>query len=277
MADHVAQHRPALTPLLDVFVQEAKFARQSIDARLRELPPGAAILEVGAGLMLMSCHLRALGYEVHALEPIGHGFSGFAELQDVVLAFARSRGVGPRVLPIPVEDLQEVSRYDFAFSLNVMEHVGSVPEAIACVGRALRPGASYLFICPNYLFPYEPHFNMPTLGSKRLTEKVLGRRILASKAVPDPQGTWHSLNWINVLQVGRVCRKHTDLACSFDRTLLATFFERAAHDPGFAARRGEAIAWVASAIVRSGLSRALRFLPAALQPVMKCTLTKAGA
>ena len=71
------------------------------------------------------------------------------------------------------------------------------------VGNSLVVGASYRFTCPNYLFPYEPHFNIPTLFSKQITEECLGTGYLAVTTVPDPAGTWKSLNWINVVQIKR--------------------------------------------------------------------------
>ena len=59
---------------------------------------------------------------------------------------------------------------------------------------ALRPGATFRFVCTNYRFPYEPHFDMPTLFAKSLTGGVLRPRILGSHTVIDPAGTWQSLN-----------------------------------------------------------------------------------
>ena len=61
--------------------------------------------------------------------------------------------------------------------MNVMEHVEDPALAVDRLTAMLVPGASYRFLCPNYLFPYEPHFNMPTFGSKALTERLMRRRI----------------------------------------------------------------------------------------------------
>ena len=43
-----------------------------------------------------------------------------------------------------------------------MEHVDDVPLVLRRVMSALRPGAAYRFVCPNYRFPFEPHFDIPT-------------------------------------------------------------------------------------------------------------------
>eukprot|EP00494_Astrolonche_serrata_P011852 UN11950 len=57
-----------------------------------------------------------------------------------------------------------------------MEHVDDVDQVIRNVADSLRHGGTYRFTCPNYFFPYEPHFNIPTLLSKNLTEKLLPKK-----------------------------------------------------------------------------------------------------
>lgn len=192
---------PHLLPLYSTFAQEARFGRRWLAPNLDGLAPGASILEVGAGLMLLSSQLIREGFTVTALEPIGTGFSAFAELQAIVLAYSRGRGIAPRILACNVEDLEEARRYDFAFSINVMEHVDNVPGAVRRILDGLRPGATYRFVCPNYSFPYEPHFDMLTLFSKRLTGRLRRRDILNNQIMADPEGMWQSLNWITVGEI----------------------------------------------------------------------------
>jgi hypothetical protein len=57
-----------------------------------------------------------------------------------------------------------------------MEHIEAPDVAIERISASLSPGELSLPVS-NYLFPYEPHFNIPTFGSKRLTERLLRRRI----------------------------------------------------------------------------------------------------
>jgi hypothetical protein len=132
----------------------------------------------------------------------------------------------------------------------------------------------YRFTCPNYLFPYEPHFNIPTLLSKRLTEIVFDKMIFESKKMPDASGTWKSLNWINVIQVRRAVQRLTWLRCTFNRLLLVSTLERIASDPVFAGRRSPIMRGLLLIIVRLRLHLLLRFMPAMLQPIMDCRLQK---
>jgi hypothetical protein len=132
----VRRDAPYLERLLEIFSQEARVGREWLAPSLNRLAPGAAILEVGAGLMLLSCQLAKEGFRVAALEPVGEGFSSFSELQKLVLAYAEKQRIAPGVLPIPVERLDQEGKYDLAYSINVMEHVGNVWRA------PFVPGAS---------------------------------------------------------------------------------------------------------------------------------------
>jgi SAM-dependent methyltransferase len=248
--DIVRRDAPQLERLLEIFAQEARVGREWLAPSLNRLAPGAAILEVGAGLMLLSGQLAKEGFRVAALEPVGEGFSSFSELQKLVLAHAERQGFAPHVLPIPVEHLDQQSKFDFAYSINVMEHVGNFAVALERVGRAIRPGCEYRFMCANYLFPYEPHFNIPTLFSKSLTEKLFRRRIYANTRVGDAAGVWKSLNWITVPKVVRAVRNLSGVSVSFDRSML------------------EAV------LLRLGLHRLGKWIPPFLQPVMDCSMKR---
>jgi SAM-dependent methyltransferase len=271
---HCAQKAPDLLSLLDIYAAEAVFGRNYISADTALLKPGARIIEVGAGAFLLSCQLAREGFVMTALEPTGSGFSHFEQLRELVRDRAVSLGCLPRIVDLPAEDFAEKNVYDFAFSVNVMEHVNDVPRVMANIAVCLVPSASYRFTCPNYLFPYEPHFNIPTLFSKKLTEKVFYRQIFRSKKMPDPAGTWQSLNWIGVLQVRRVAASLKGISTTFDRSFLVSTLERVAVDQSFASRRSPAMRSVLLWFVRLRLHQLLRFVPAVFQPIMDCRLQK---
>ena len=270
----VRRDAPHLERLLEIFAQEARFGREWLTPSLNRLAPGAAILEVGAGLMLLSCQLAKEGFRVAALEPVGEGFSSFSELQKLVLVHAEKRGIAPEALPIPVEQLDQDSSFDFAYSINVMEHVWNFAVALERVGRAIRPGCEYRFMCANYLFPYEPHFNIPTLFSKSLTEKLFRRRIHANTRVDDAAGVWKSLNWITVPKVVRAVRNLSGVSVSFDRSMLEAVLLRAVGDREFSERRSPWVRSLAKGAVGLGLHRLGKWIPPFLQPVMDCSMKR---
>lgn len=266
-----------LLELFDAFADEARYGRRLLAGSLDRLPRGGRILEVGGGLMLLSAALQREGFEVTAVEPVGSGFSAFHELQAIVLSHAVASGHAPQVLRQRVEDIELESQFDFAFSINVMEHVDDVDLTIRRVLEALRETSVYRFTCPNYLFPYEPHFNILALPSKALTGKLMRRWIDHSSRVYDPEGMWASLNWITVPKVRRAVRAIPYARLLFHGEILSDAFERVVHDDRFAARRSLWIRSLVTLAVAFGMHRLLAKLPASVMPVMDCSVERIAA
>jgi len=271
---HLEAQSPHLLGLFGIMAGEARFARAWLDDELRRLPRAAPVLEVGGGVFLLACQLAREGFDVTAIEPVGMGFGSFDELGAAVLAVAAAKSAVPEVVRCTAEDFETEARFRLAFSVNVMEHIAAPDRAIASIAATLSPGGSYRFLCPNYLFPYEPHFNIPTFGSKALTWRLMRRRIEGEATVDDPTGLWQSLNWITVPQVRRYARSAGLLHPSFRRSTLTWMLERALSDPQFARRRAR---WMMSAIGAARMLGVLRLasaVPAVLQPIMDVSLTR---
>lgn len=263
---------PDLTPLFNTYAAEALFGRSYIDIELRQLPKAARILEIGAGSLLLSCQLVREGFRVTALEPIGEGFSHFNRMRALVLEAAKSSNCHPHTINTSAESLNEIDCFDFAFSVNVMEHVTDFGLVIKKVGRSLTADACYRFTCPNYLFPYEPHFNIATLFSKKLTRTFMRKKISGCRHLEDPEATWRSLNWINVLDLQKVMKAQPSLSITFNRRMLASTLERVVFDPAFATRRSPKVQTLITRLVRWRLHRALILLPAMMQPILDCRI-----
>ena len=274
MHEHLRRCAPELDGVVTDYVGEARFGASVIAPDLAGLVHNANVLEVGAGALLLSCALQTAGYQVTALEPVGVGFSHMARLRGLVLDYARRQGTAPALVHVPAEALDVRAAFDFAFSINVMEHVNDVGLVLQRVWSSLRPGGAYRFVCPNYGFPFEPHFGIPTVGGKSLTGRLFRRQILSSRVVVDPEGTWASLNWINVRQVRTICRREFGVAPEFDRDVSYRFLRRATSDPTFQRRHGRALRAGATAVAATGLIELARLVPAAVQPAMSCLVTR---
>lgn len=273
---HIRGREPELVPFFDKYANEAQFGRRWLAPDIAKLPKGAAILEVGAGFLLLSCQLAREGFSVTALEPIGEGFSQFEKIRGYVMEYARHDGITYSLLECPVEQLDASNCFDLAFSVNVMEHVISVDAALKRVARSLRPNGIYRFTCPNYQFPYEPHFNLPTFFSKSLTEKILRRAILNSRRATEPQIMWNSLNWIGVKQVRQICAALPGVSVRFHTSMISETLERAITDREFANRRSPWIVSVARFLVSIGAHRYFVRLPAGMQPILDCEMSMAS-
>lgn len=278
----IATRHPALLALFLTFANEARFGRRWMVDDLRQLPAGASILEVGGGLMLLATSLCREGYSITVLEPIGTGFSAFLELQKIILEYAAITGCAPTVLSVRVEDFLptlEQRRYDFSYSVNVMEHVDDVELALVNVAGALKDGARYRFTCPNYLFPYEPHFSIGTLFAKRLTWKVMNRLILnprrlAEKGITDPMGLWASLNWISVPKLLQYAKQKPTWDLQFDKGLFSSTLSRLATDDQFASRHPGWVRYAARLLVGIGGLHVLQMIPARFLPIIDCSLVR---
>lgn len=270
MRSAVAAQQPAMLPLFDTMAGEARFARQWLAADLTALPNGAAILEVGGGTFLLGCLLAEEGFAVTSIEPVGDGFGEFAVLAKLILHEARKQ---PTLAACRAEDFASDVRFDFAFSVNVMEHVDDVGVVIDRVIAVLNPGASYRFFCPNYLFPYEPHFNIPTFFTKAWTYRLLRNKI-DHHPMHDPAGAWASLNWITVPKVLRLARRR-GLHATCNRHLLVALLERAVSDTEFAARRSSGVVGLIRGLVTLRLHRLAALVPVSIQPAMDVRLRAA--
>lgn len=265
---------PDLLNLFEIYAAEAKFGREFIGSDLAELKFGSKILEVGAGSLLLSCQLVREGYQVVALEPIGDGFSHFEKMRQHVLKYSKSKECAPEVLDLNAEALNVKDYFNFAFSINVMEHVNNVEAVLENVVNSLSIGAKYHFTCPNYIFPYEPHFNIPTFFSKNLTKILLYKKIYNNKKLPDPIGTWNSLNWINVIQIKRSVNRSAKQKVVFNNLILVLTFERVISDLIFAQRRSLFVRWVIVFLVHTRIHLIFRLVPSFLQPVIDCHVHK---
>lgn len=275
LRQHVLVVAPDLLHFFKIYAGEARFGASVIESDVRDLTSGDQILEIGAGILLLSSYLQREGYAVTAVEPVGRGFSHFDRLRKIILNYASERGFAPTLFTIPAEDLKFASEYDYAFSINVMEHVRDVSLVLRRILSAIRPGGRHRFLCPNYLFPYEPHFNMPTFFSKAFTEYLFSKFIRSSQSVVDPEGTWKSLNWISVSHVRRICRNELGVEPVFDRTVFYRYIQRAMYDHDFQNRRSTLILSILRSLDRLGVTRLLIRIPAVCQPAMNCVIVRA--
>ena len=270
----VKEFSPELISVFETYAAEAKFGRIFIDENLKSLSKGTSLLDIGAGAMILSCQLAIEGFYVSALEPTGEGFSHLSRLRELVLKKATQMRCQPQLLSCPAEVLSQQEEYDFAFSINVMEHVDSVEHVIGSVVRALKVGSIYRFTCPNYLFPYEPHFNIPTLISKNLTWFCFKKIIINKKEIPDPIGLWKSLNWVTVISLSKISVTDKNIKIVFNKNILRDSLIRVLNDVEFASRRSAWMKLFVKVVVFLHLHKLLRLMPVCFQPIIDCSVAR---
>jgi SAM-dependent methyltransferase len=116
------------------------------------------ILEVGGGILALSVQLASEGFQVTTVEPVGEGFTGISYIMEIFLEISRHENLNTELIRSPIEISEFKRDFDFIFSINVMEHLKNPYSVLIQLIGNLRKGGSCRMFCPNYDFPYEPHF-----------------------------------------------------------------------------------------------------------------------
>jgi len=206
--------------------------------RRSSLERSSHLLEVGGGIGVLSLLLASTGKKVVCVEPESAGFGTHKKMREVLLSAWKGELPDVTYLDGRLEDFPDLDRdFDSAVAIMVLEHVPNYPRLMGHVADHLRPGAIAHFICPNYAFPYEPHFNIPTAFSKKLTEFFIGSHLGGTyRGIEDSRNFWDDLSWPTY----RAVRKFLEglgLSHSFGREASLAYVARL-DSQEFLARKG---------------------------------------
>ncbi|MCI5207239.1 MAG: methyltransferase domain-containing protein [Candidatus Electrothrix sp. ATG2] len=253
---------------LETYINEARAALNFIHPLLPHR--NARILEVGAGICILSLFLKKEGFDIIALEPAVAGFGFFSTFQKTLVEHYKETAL--EILPYPAKDLREknVGQFDLIFSFNVIEHI---PDPLLTLSALLnllnKKGGKMIHSCPNYSIPYEPHFGIPVLPSwPGLTFFLFRKKI--SKNIE----LWNSLNFITYQEVKKFAHQH-NLAVSFQQGLLYKAFSRIENDPIFRERQKSLFIMLMFSILRiTGAITLLKTLPPRWATPMQFIISK---
>lgn len=269
--DLILVERPELIDLFLTYQNEAIEARKLLDSSLVILNPGAEILEVGGGILMLAIQLASEGFKVTTVEPVGQGFSGISYIMNISSEIARKEDLSLTLIESPIEDCRFAHKFDFIFSINVMEHLNDPFLVLKQIRIILKPDGQYRFLCPNYDFPYEPHFGKLLWRRRGGSFYLEFNRVrnLELKNI-DSGGLYNSLNFITVAKLQAFSRE-SNLHLKFNSRAFHLILQRAISDPGLRARHKKFVPIVdfLSKLNFIGLSK---LLPARFQPVMDVTL-----
>lgn len=226
------------------------------------------VLEVGCGTGVLLSKLSQSNPAIKftGLEPIGPGFTQFAEALELI----KSEFENISFIHDRIEDLQTNEKFDLIFSVNVFEHLSDWRRATDICVSMLAPGGKLVVLCPNYSFPYESHFALPILGSKGLTYWAFKKRIDYLEEVFDARGLWGSLNFITSRQFIRHCRAMR-FSVTFDNSIMKRMLDRLETDTEFR-KRQSGLAKLAVLGNRLGAGTVLTKLPVGFSAYMKAVV-----
>jgi 2-polyprenyl-3-methyl-5-hydroxy-6-metoxy-1,4-benzoquinol methylase len=246
-----------LRTLYSAAVEES---RQTLSLLLNiQLVRGSKVLEVGAGFGLASICIAMMGFDVVALEP---GGLGFEKNRSASMAFASSCDVQVNHVAASAEDVdfRTVGKFDLVVSNNVLEHIPNFGKALTNLNSAINPGGVMIHSCPNYTFPFEPHFGIPLIPvMPGLTRFLLPKSVKAS-------GLWNSLNFITQSQVKRNARVN-GMSCLFRTETMSKSIKRLNRDPQFAERHQTLARLVKIRLVHAILVRLFSLPPRLATPM----------
>ena len=149
------------------------------------------ILEVGGGIHLLTSFLNQ-EYKITSVEP--GGFTGFTdEIRSQVI-----KKNNLKVYTTTLEKFKTDEKFDFIFSMNVLEHTKDITEHLNTCLSLLKDDNSIIFIqCPNYTFPFEPHFYEFFLPffPKFTFEKIKKRKLIKKLGVEKYNNIYKNLNF----------------------------------------------------------------------------------
>lgn len=135
------------------------------------------ILEVGGGIHLLTSFLNK-EFNITSVEP--GGFNGYTdELRNQILSKNKLN-----VHTTTLENFDTDEKFDFIFSMNVLEHTEDIQVHLQICLGLLKDENSLIYIqCPNFTFPFESHFYkwfipfLPKFTFKYLRKKTLIKQL----------------------------------------------------------------------------------------------------
>ena len=263
----ISNERPDLIELFFTYQNEAIQARKFLESSLMALDPGAEILEVGGGILALTVQLASEGFVVTSVEPIGEGFSDISFIMNIYSKVASQEGLNYTLIDLPIENCIFSRRFDLVFSINVMEHIRDPYAVILQISKVLKRDARFRFVCPNYDFPYEPHFGKWIFSRNEKAFYLREERAKSSNiASCETQGLYRSLNFISFRKI----KQHSNangIKLEANPRAFYNLLERVVGDKKLSARHG-ILTSIVKLIYKLKLNGLANLVPVAFQPVM---------
>ena len=257
----------------DLWVAEAEFGLSYLKEKIDSFEGAAKILEVGCGtgILLSMLAEEFSQHELNGIEPFGDGHSLFKDLNSAV------RKIGVNIKIEPYEEHKSETKYDLIYCVNVFEHVNDWRHFLNWAADNLNEGGVFFVLCPNYGFPYEPHFRIPIIFNKSLTHQLFKNYIGRFEKNMDSGtfGLWNSLNFVKKKEVRKFFNQ-TELSQKFvmndETSVIDDMVDRVSEDEEFR-KRQSFLGIVAVLMKKLGIFSLIKLFPNSI-PYMKISFIK---
>lgn len=155
----IGSNEKSFTRLLKSLEGHVEKSRNSaLDIILKQPKKPRLVVDIGAGHGGMAINYALWGSKVIAIEPedLQRRIIGFF-LKEYPEAKKYLKIVNGAAEKIPLRN----NTADLCTLSQVLEHVNNCDKTMSEVARILKPGGYLYLSCPNYLYPFEQHLNIP--------------------------------------------------------------------------------------------------------------------
>ena len=207
----------------------------------------STILEIGSGTSILLNELSKLFPEkkFFGLDPHKRGYSGYEEISKKIES--------SKNLSIIHDDLTKFKPeypFDLIFSFNVFEHVQDQHDYIKRIDNLLSVSGKSVILCPNYDFPYEPHFIIPIILNKETTFKFFKSKIINHEKKTGEIGLWNGLNFCSKKKLSNFLNSN-NFNFKFDGSIKERFFKRIDEDQSSYFKKRQGIVAIFAKIAKS--------------------------
>jgi hypothetical protein len=251
------------------YIGEADFYFSILKPDFEAIKKGSIVVEIGSGTGLLSMYIASLGHKVYSFEPQSSGFTDMLKMKELINECWE--------VNVPNVDFindyysesyfQESEEIEYFLAVNVIEHIPNYGELIQSVRRKMNSNSIFRIICPNYLIPYEPHFDIPIFLNKNSTFLLLKRKILNSD-LSDPLEFWNDLSWPTPSKVRRAVN-NSRMSVVFSRQTTKSYLERPFMDDSLKQRKNK-LTFVVIKLTSKVLIPVLALVPLTLTPLIDC-------
>tara|TARA_B100002052_G_scaffold118243_1_gene108785 strand:- start:830 stop:1660 length:831 start_codon:yes stop_codon:yes gene_type:complete len=207
----------------------------------------SSVLEIGSGTGILLNELKENFPDIQ-FSGIDPNVSGFHNLKTIISKLNED-GYNIKVESTGVEKYSSDKKFDLIFSINVFEHVEDQIQYLLKTHELLNKNGLNVILCPNYDFPYEPHFVIPIIINKKITKFIFNSKIENFEKKENEHGLWDGLSFLGRKKIEKILKNH-NYTYFLDDTIKARMLNRLNSDRAFKKRQG----------IAGTLAKILRFL-----------------
>ena len=195
----------------------------------------SSVLEIGSGTGILLNELKESFPDIQ-FSGIDPNISGFHNLKTIISKLNED-GYNIKVESTGVEKYSSDKKFDLIFSINVFEHVEDQIQYLLKTHELLNKNGLNVILCPNYDFPYEPHFVIPIIINKKITKFIFNSKIENFEKKENEHGLWDGLSFLGRKKIEKIL-KNQNYTYFLDDTIKVRMLNRLNSDKAFKKRQG---------------------------------------